>query len=245
MNTLYELLGVDPNASDEALRTAYRRLAKKYHPDLNPNDPDAAHRFRQLAGAIAILGDAKKRATYDQQLLRELQRRLGGEREQPRLRPRDISAINAVAAVVMGVVIIQESALVRPVSPTSIVTSGTTYDLMHRLDRDSTAKRESVSQEWSNDTIQMLASLVSPPQASINNIDGLSARLEKPTEVRKTDERELSANERAALVRQAQELHASGDAQGAHVLLQRACRGSPPRCGPVLVRNFSPTRQKG
>jgi DnaJ domain len=231
MKTLYQLLGVDPDASDEALRTAYRRLAKKHHPDLNPDDPDAARRFRQVAGAIAILGDARKRAAYDQRLLRELLRRLGGERERAQPRPHNIRAINAVAAVVMGIVLMQESALVRPVSPTSVVTSGT-YDVMQRLERDSTAKQESMSREWSNDTVQMLASLVSPHQASTNNIDEVSVRPEKPTEVRKTDGPELRANERAALVRQAQELQASGDAQGAHVLLQRACRDSRPRCGP-------------
>jgi hypothetical protein len=240
MKTLYELLGVDPDADDEALKTAYRKLAKMHHPDLNPDDPDAERRFRQIVSAIAILGDAKRRAAYDRRLLHELLRRPGGERE----RPRRISAINAVAAVVMGIVLVKGSAQVEPVSPTSIVTSGTTYDVLQRLDRISAAKQEtakqetikqeSVSREWSNDTIQVLASLASPPQASMNNIDEVSVRPEKPTEVtevRKTDGRELSASERAALVRQAQELQASGDAQGAHVLFQRACRGSRPRCG--------------
>jgi DnaJ domain len=240
MKTLYELLGVDPDADDEALKTAYRKLAKMHHPDLNPDDPDAERRFRQIVSAIAILGDAKRRAAYDRRLLYELLRRPGGERE----RPRRISAINAVAAVVMGIVLVKGSAQVEPVSPTSIVTSGTTYDVLQRLDRISAAKQEtakqetikqeSVSREWSNDTIQVLASLASPPQASMNNIDEVSVRPEKPTEVtevRKTDGRELSASERAALVRQAQELQASGDAQGAHVLFQRACRGSRPRCG--------------
>lgn len=232
MKTLYELLGVDPDASDEALRTAYRRLAKKHHPDLNPDDPDAARRFRQLAGAIAILGDARKRATYDQRLLRELLRRLGGERKQPRLRSRNINAINAVAAVVMGIILMQDSALVRPISPTSIVTSETTSDVMQRLDWVATAKQESMSRERSNNTIQVLASAVPPPRASTNNLDAVSVRPEKPTDISETDWRELRANERAALVRQAQELQASGDAQGAHVLLQRACRGSRPRCAP-------------
>ena len=240
MKTLYELLGVDPDADDEALKTAYRKLAKMHHPDLNPDDPDAERRFRQIVSAIAILGDAKRRAAYDRRLLHELLRRPGGERE----RPRRISAINAVAAVVMGIVLVKGSAQVEPVSPTSIVTSGTTYDVLQRLDRISAAKQEtakqetikqeSVSREWSNDTIQVFASLASPPQASMNNIDEVSVRPEKPTEVtevRKTDGRELSASERAALVRQAQELQASGDAQGAHVLFQRACRGSRPRCG--------------
>ena len=79
MTTLYQLLGVCPDAGDEALKTAYRRLAKMHHPDLNPNDPDAACRFRQITAAIAILSDAERRAAYDQRLVRELQRGLDRE----------------------------------------------------------------------------------------------------------------------------------------------------------------------
>jgi len=73
MKTLYELLGVSPDASDEALKKAYRKLAKMHHPDLNPNDPDAARRFREVTVAIAILCDAKRRSAYNQRLVRELQ----------------------------------------------------------------------------------------------------------------------------------------------------------------------------
>jgi len=223
MKTLYELLGVAPDADDETLKTAYRKLAKMHHPDLNPDDPDAARRFRQVVSAIAILGDAKKRAAYDRRLLRELLRRD---------LPSRVRSINALAAVVMGFVFLKGSASVEPVSPISIVTSGTTYDLVQRRERVSSARQESVSQEWSSDTIQVLVSLISPPQASNNIIVEELVRLQKSTEARKTDERELTASERAALVRQAQELQASGDAQGARVLFQRACRGSRQRCGP-------------
>src|SRR5690349_20787329 len=126
MKTLYELLGVSPDACDEALKRAYRSRAKMYHPDLHPNDPDAARRFRQIAAAISILCDAKRRAAYDQRLLRELQRRLDREREQYRLQRSRIVAISGIAAVAFGVVVMKGAELIGPVSPISLVASGTT-----------------------------------------------------------------------------------------------------------------------
>ena len=229
MKTLYELLGVDPDADEETLKAAYRKLAKMHHPDLNPDDTDAARRFRQVVSAIAILGDAKKRAAYDRRLLRELLRRLGGERE----RSRRGRAINAVAAVAMAVVFVKGAPPVEPVPPTLIVTRATTYGVAQRPDRPPIARPDSISPEWSNDTVQILASLASPPQRGpVSKSDEVAVRPEKPAEARPPGERELSASERAALVRQAQELRASGDAQGAQALLQRACRGLRQRCGP-------------
>jgi hypothetical protein len=68
MGTLYDLLGALPNDDSEALRVAFRRAAKATHPDINPDNPDAAMRFRQLVRAHHILSDAEQRATYDQLL---------------------------------------------------------------------------------------------------------------------------------------------------------------------------------
>jgi tetratricopeptide (TPR) repeat protein len=68
MGTLYDLLGALPNDDAEALRVAFRRAAKATHPDTNPDNPDAAMRFRQLVRAHGILSDAEQRATYDQLL---------------------------------------------------------------------------------------------------------------------------------------------------------------------------------
>jgi curved DNA-binding protein CbpA len=68
MGTLYDLLGALPNDDAEALRVAFRRAAKAAHPDTNPDNPDAALRFRQLVRAHNILSDAEQRATYDQLL---------------------------------------------------------------------------------------------------------------------------------------------------------------------------------
>jgi curved DNA-binding protein CbpA len=68
MKTLYDFLGALPDDDAESLRAAFRVAAKGAHPDLNPGDPDAALRFRQLVRANEILADEKQRATYDRLL---------------------------------------------------------------------------------------------------------------------------------------------------------------------------------
>ena len=65
MKTLYELLGALPDDDAERLRAAFRKVAKATHPDNNPGDPDAAHRFRRIVRAHDILGDEQLRAAYD------------------------------------------------------------------------------------------------------------------------------------------------------------------------------------
>ena len=62
----YEVLGVDKNADDAALKKAFRQLAKKYHPDMNPGDKEAEQKFKEIQEAYAVLSDADKRRQYDQ-----------------------------------------------------------------------------------------------------------------------------------------------------------------------------------
>ncbi len=62
----YEVLGVDKNADEEAIKKAYRVLAKKYHPDMNPGDKDAEAKFKEASEAYAVLSDPQKKAQYDQ-----------------------------------------------------------------------------------------------------------------------------------------------------------------------------------
>lgn len=62
----YEVLGVDKNAAEDDIKKAYRRLARKYHPDLNKDDPSAADKFKEVNEAYQTLSDADKRAQYDQ-----------------------------------------------------------------------------------------------------------------------------------------------------------------------------------
>lgn len=61
----YEVLSVSRDASDQELKTAYRKLAMQYHPDRNPDDPSAEEKFKECSEAYQVLSDADKRAAYD------------------------------------------------------------------------------------------------------------------------------------------------------------------------------------
>jgi curved DNA-binding protein len=61
----YKILGVDKNASGDEIKKAYRKLARKYHPDVNPNDKKAEHMFKEINEANEVLSDPKKRKKYD------------------------------------------------------------------------------------------------------------------------------------------------------------------------------------
>src|SRR4051795_11895838 len=61
----YEILGVKRDAKPDEIKKAYRRMARKYHPDVNPGDKAAEERFKQMSEAFDVLSDPKKRSVYD------------------------------------------------------------------------------------------------------------------------------------------------------------------------------------
>ncbi|RME69814.1 MAG: J domain-containing protein [Chloroflexi bacterium] len=62
----YKILGVSKNATEKEIKSAYRKLARKYHPDMNPDDPQAEARFKEINEAYQVLSDPEKRKKYDQ-----------------------------------------------------------------------------------------------------------------------------------------------------------------------------------
>ena len=62
----YKTLGVDRNASEKEIKSAYRKLARKYHPDVNPGDKSAEEKFKEVSEAYEVLSDKDKRTKYDQ-----------------------------------------------------------------------------------------------------------------------------------------------------------------------------------
>jgi len=84
---LYQVLGVSRDSSEKEIRKAYRKLARQYHPDVNPGDAQAEARFKEINAAHEVLGDAKKRSAYDKygdqwehaDQIEEMQRQRGGQ----------------------------------------------------------------------------------------------------------------------------------------------------------------------
>ena len=72
--TLYDTLGVAKNATAEEIRQAFKKLAKKFHPDANPGNPSTEAKFKEISAAYNVIGDQQKRAAYD----RDLERPQGG-----------------------------------------------------------------------------------------------------------------------------------------------------------------------
>ena len=114
--TLYDLLRVRRGDDAETLQSAFRNAAKANHPDLNPGDPDAPRRFRQIAAAYAILRDAEHREAYDGLL----DRQVALERAQRRAKLTRTIVSDTAAIVAFTVVLVGGYTLYAHVSKTSV-----------------------------------------------------------------------------------------------------------------------------
>lgn len=76
MRDPYIVLSVEPSATDEEIKASYRQLARRWHPDKNPDDPQAEEKFKEVAAAYEILSDPAKRRKLDRWRARQGQRRV-------------------------------------------------------------------------------------------------------------------------------------------------------------------------
>src|SRR6201987_2256752 len=122
METLYDLLGALPRDDADELRSAFRRAVKGAHPDINPGDPDAGVKFRQIVRANEILSDGEQRAAYDHLLvLADVEEKQTTRLAVARAVYRVASAVLAVAMI--SIVSIGSFALFLHLSSKSIVSS--------------------------------------------------------------------------------------------------------------------------
>src|SRR3984893_17059625 len=120
MNTLYDLLGIRPDADDETLKRAFHEAVKATHPDLPADDTDALLRFWQIVVANGILHDAKQRAVYS--------RLLEWERQRLRSKWKRIIISEAIAVAVLTVALVGGYALFAPIPTTAVVAVKTDDD---------------------------------------------------------------------------------------------------------------------
>ena len=143
--TLYDLLRVRRGDDAEALQSAFRKAAKANHPDLNPGDPDAPRRFRQIAAAYAILRDAEHREAYD----RLLDRQVALERAQRRAKLTRTIVSDTAAIVAFTVVLVGSYTLYAHVSKTS-VEGAKVVEVAARKPADMTAVQPTIRAETAN-----------------------------------------------------------------------------------------------
>jgi tetratricopeptide (TPR) repeat protein len=122
--TLYELLEALPEDDADGLRAAFRKAVKAHHPDNNPDDPDAAQRFRRVVRAHAILSDDQQRATYDACLVNAQQQRAQSSKRNifsglRRLAPDVVSSV-VIAVMSIGAFLLVEKVSTMRIAPAQV-----------------------------------------------------------------------------------------------------------------------------
>jgi curved DNA-binding protein CbpA len=169
MRTLYDLLGVRPDADDETVKKAFRKAAKLHHPDHHPGDPDAALRFRQVAAASAILRDAKRRAAYD--------RRLAFERQRIRSKWTRILIFDAICIPVLSIVLVIGSVGIDQIFSTSVVADKVARDTSRgpteMAAEQPAARTDATGRDGSSQKLEGIAGAATKPSAAAPETDGI------------------------------------------------------------------------
>ena len=119
----YEVLGIARGATDQELKSAYRKLAHQYHPDKNQSNPEAEEKFKEAAEAYAVLSDAEQRSRYDRFGHAGVSSAAGANWVRPDLAAsKTFSAICLVLEMCLVVGVLVRVAARRNVAPTSVTT---------------------------------------------------------------------------------------------------------------------------
>jgi Tfp pilus assembly protein PilF len=169
MKTVYDLLGIRPDADAETVKKAFRKAAKLHHPDHHPGDPDAPFRFRQIAAANAILRDAKWRAAYD--------RRLALERQRIRSKWTRIIISEAIyVAVLSSIVLVIGYVWIEPNFSTSVMTYKVERDTARGLTEmaavQPAARTDATGRDGLRDKLEVIPERVIEPRAAVPAANG-------------------------------------------------------------------------
>jgi tetratricopeptide (TPR) repeat protein len=169
MKTVYDLLGIRPDADAETVKKAFRKAAKLHHPDHHPGDPDAPFRFRQIAAANAILRDAKWRAAYDQ--------RLALERQRIRSKWTRIIISEAIyVAVLSSIVLVIGYVWIDPNFSTSVMTYKVERDTARGLTEmaavQPAARTDATGRDGLRDKLEVIPERVIEPRAAVPAANG-------------------------------------------------------------------------
>ena len=234
IKTLYDVLGVRPDADEETIDRAFRDASKAYHPDLHGGDAEATSRFKDIAAAAAILRDPDRRAAYDLKLRRERRRR------------REWAAaaiLCVVASAIIGfdlssgklVIFIGPprtvSAAAPPVAAAEPSTSGAQQSL-------ALATQAAQPREAEIATTQAVESGVAQkPDTAVTASESALA----PTASTEPSPPHLDASEIASLMKRGAELMANGNIAAARELFQPAAEAGDPADATALAETYDPS----